>query len=168
MKGKIDDKGNAPSKNFDIEIKDAETKKVTKAVVDTNTGEYAAVVNSKVKHDLIVTVKKDNYAFSSAMIMKDSVKNSKPIKMNITTDTIKPNSVYIIRNLYYETNSAVLNPRCMIVVDEFVDFLKTHPNLKIEIHGHTDNVGNDKANLALSTDRAFTVRDLLLAKKRNR
>ena len=42
--------------------------------------------------------------------------------------------------------------------------MKKNPSIKIEIHGHTDNVGNDKANLSLSTDRAFTVRDLLLAK----
>ena len=52
----------------------------------------------------------------------------------------------------------------MIVLDEFIDFLHTHPSLKIEIYGHTDNVGNEKANIALSADRAFTVRDILLAK----
>ncbi len=36
--------------------------------------------------------------------------------------------------------------------------------MKIEVYGHTDNVGNPQSNLALSTDRAFTVRDLLVSK----
>jgi outer membrane protein OmpA-like peptidoglycan-associated protein len=58
----------------------------------------------------------------------------------------------------------VLDPRSLIVIEEFVTFLKENPSMKIEIHGHTDNVGKPAANLALSTDRAFTVRDLLIEK----
>ena len=40
----------------------------------------------------------------------------------------------------------------------------SNPTLKIEVRGHTDNVGDSKSNLALSTDRAFSVRDLLISK----
>ncbi len=164
IKGKVEDLGNAPAKKFDVEVKDATTKKTTKAMVDTITGEYSVVVDRKEKHDLIVEVKKENYAFSSQLIHKDSIVNAKPVKVKVTADTIKVGQTYLLNNIYYATNSSVLDPRSNIVIDEFVEFLKAHPSMKIEIHGHTDNVGNDKANLALSTDRAFTVRDLLLAK----
>ena len=164
LKGKVEDKANAGTKNFTVEVKDAETKKVTKAMVDSVTGEYAVVVNQKAKHDQIITIKKDNYAFSSKLVLKDSIKNAKPVSMNVVVDTIKAGQTYPLNDLYYPTNSSVLDPRSMIVLDEFIDFLKSHPKIKIEIHGHTDNVGNDKANLALSTDRAFTVRDILIAK----
>ena len=34
--------------------------------------------------------------------------------------------------------------------------------MKIEIHGHTDNVGKDADNMALSKDRAFTVMETLI------
>ncbi len=164
LKGKIEDKGNSESKKFTVEVKDAVTKKVSKAMVDTLTGSYAVVVNTKEKHDLIVTVKKDNYAFSSQLISKDSIKNAKPAKVNMMADTIKVGQTYTINDIYYPSNSSVLEPRSQIVLDEFIDFLRAHPSLKIEIYGHTDNLGNDKANLALSTDRAFTVRDILIAK----
>jgi outer membrane protein OmpA-like peptidoglycan-associated protein len=123
------------------------------------------VINTKVKNDLIVTVKKDGYAFSSQLISKDSLKDTKPKKVkDIEVDTIAIGRTYTLNDIYYTTNSAALDPRSMIVIEEFVTFLKANPTFKIEIHGHTDNIGKPEANLALSTDRAFTVRDILLEK----
>lgn len=164
FKGKVEDKANTEKKDFKVEVKDAVTKKVTEAMVDTVTGDYAVVVNTKVKNDLIITVKKDNYAFSSQLVLKDSIKDSKPVKVNMQVDTIKVNEKYPLNNIYYKTNSAELDPRSMIVIEEFVEFLKANPTITIEVYGHTDNVGDVKSNLALSTDRAFTVRDKLLEK----
>lgn len=165
LKGKVEDKAQNEIKNFTVEVKDAVTKKVTQAVVDSITGDFAVVVNTKVKNDLIVTVKKDNYAFSSQLIVKDSIKNTKPLPIKpIVADTIAIGQKYLLDNIYYKVNASELEPRSIIVIDEFVEFLKAHPTIKIEIHGHTDNVGNPKDNLALSTDRAFTVRDQLLEK----
>jgi outer membrane protein OmpA-like peptidoglycan-associated protein len=164
FKGKVEDKANTEKKDFKVEVKDAVTKKVTEAMVDTVTGDYAVVVNTKVKNDLIITVKKDNYAFSSQLVLKDSIKDSKPVKVNMQVDTIKVNEKYPLNNIYYKTNSAELDPRSMIVIEEFVEFLKANPTITIEVYGHTDNTGDAKSNLALSTDRAFTVRDKLLEK----
>lgn len=165
VKGKVDDKSNSEVKNFTVEVTDAVTKRVTFGVMDSVTGDFAAVVNSKVKNDLIITLKKDGYAFSSQLISKDSLKDTKPRKIpDIVVDTIAIGRTYTLNDIYYTTNSAVLDPRSMIVMEEFIEFLKTNPTFKIEIHGHTDNVGKPEANLALSTDRAFTVRDILLEK----
>jgi outer membrane protein OmpA-like peptidoglycan-associated protein len=163
FKGKIEDNGHGQPKGFTVEVKDAVTKKVTKAMVDTLTGDYAVVINQKTKNDLIITVKKDNYAFSSELIKKDSIVNAKPAKVNMFVDTIKVGQTYTLNNIYYKTNSADLDPSSLIVIEEFAEFLKKNPTIKIEVHGHTDNVGDVKSNLALSTDRAFGVRDLLLA-----
>jgi len=131
-------------------------------VVDTITGEYVAMVNMKKKTDLIVTVKKENNAFSSQMVAKELLVNAKPVKMDVETNPIEIGKTYTLNNIYYKTNSSALEQKSMIVIDEFVDFLKANPRLKIEIQGHTDNVGDANSNLALSTDRAFTVRDILV------
>jgi outer membrane protein OmpA-like peptidoglycan-associated protein len=165
FKGKIEDKAVGEVKNFTVEVTDAVTKKVTKAVVDSSTGDFAVVLNNKVKNDQIVTVKKDGYAFSSQLISKDSMTSSKPKKLqSIVVDTFAVGRTYPLNDIYYKTNSAALDPRSAIVIEEFVKFLKENPSIKIEIHGHTDNVGKPEANIALSTDRAFTVRDILLEK----
>lgn len=162
--GKIEDKSSSENKQFTVEVKDAVTKKVTEAMVDTLSGEYAVVVNTKVKNNLIITAKKENYAFSSQLVLKDSLVSSKPAKVNVVVDTIKVGQGYTLNNIYYKTNSADLEPQSMIVIEEFAEYLKANPNIKIEVCGHTDNVGNDNANYALSTDRAFTVREMLVEK----
>jgi outer membrane protein OmpA-like peptidoglycan-associated protein len=169
VRGKVEDKSNVGDKKFNVEIKNSTNKKVTDAVVDTSTGEYLAIVNTKVKSDLIVTAKKENYAFSSQLISKESLpkpeEGLKPLLAKpIETTEIKVGQKYVLNNIYYRTNSADLDPSSLIVIDEFVEFLKANPNIKIEINGHTDNKGNEQANLALSTDRAFTVKDLLIGK----
>src|SRR5690606_10810880 len=48
-----------------------------------------------------------------------------------------------------------------LIVERFAEYLKQHPTMKIEVSGHTDNVGNVKDNEALSTNRAFSVKALL-------
>jgi len=164
FRGKIEDHGQGDPKGFKVEVKDAVTNKITEAMVDTITGNYSVVVNTKTKSDLIITVKKDNYTFSSQLVKKDSLISAKPVKINMAVDTIKVGKTYTLNNIYYNTNSADLDPSSAVVINEFAEFLKSNPSLKIEVRGHTDNVGDQKSNLALSTDRAFSVRDLLIAK----
>ena len=48
-------------------------------------------------------------------------------------------------------------------IQMIVDFLQRHPELKVELAGHTDNVGNEKYNLQLSDDRANVVREALIS-----
>ncbi len=64
---------------------------------------------------------------------------------------------YTLQNIHYETNKASLKPRSRYILNEFVEHLKENPSVRVSIHGHTDNVGTEKDNLALSQDRAFTV-----------
>jgi outer membrane protein OmpA-like peptidoglycan-associated protein len=69
-----------------------------------------------------------------------------------------------LNDIFYSSNSAELTDASKLVIDEFVDYLKDNPDLKIEIRGHTDNVGNESYNKVLSTDRAFTVRQYIQEK----
>jgi outer membrane protein OmpA-like peptidoglycan-associated protein len=46
-----------------------------------------------------------------------------------------------------------------------VNFLNTSTDIRIEIAGHTDNVGNDQTNLELSQNRAKAVYQFLIEKE---
>jgi OOP family OmpA-OmpF porin len=48
-------------------------------------------------------------------------------------------------------------------IEDAAQTLKMHPDLRIEVAGHTDNVGEDEANYGLSVRRAGTVLDHLVA-----
>ena len=50
----------------------------------------------------------------------------------------------------------------MIELTRLKNLLDTNPNLKIQINGHTDNVGSEENNLTLSENRAKTVYNFLI------
>ena len=47
-----------------------------------------------------------------------------------------------------------LTKESKVVLKSFAAYLKENATIKIEIHGHTDNVGNEANNQKLSTSRA--------------
>jgi OmpA-OmpF porin, OOP family len=49
------------------------------------------------------------------------------------------------------------------ILDEAIDTLKRNPNIHVEVDGHTDSVGSDAYNQALSERRAKGVYDYLLS-----
>jgi len=60
--------------------------------------------------------------------------------------------------VYFEFARAHLQPESMTVLDEVVGVLRRHPDWRIRIEGHTDDVGSEADNLRLSQQRADAVR----------
>lgn len=79
------------------------------------------------------------------------------------TLTVESKSVYTLR-IHFETGKAVLYPESFAALDDLVKDLQLKKKMVIEIAGHTDNVGDDAANLKLSQARAETVRNYLIGK----
>ena len=69
----------------------------------------------------------------------------------------------ILRGVTFTTGSAKLTPSDRLVLDSAVAYLKARPASSVEVRGHTDDVGNDDANMRLSQARAESVRDYLVA-----
>ena len=62
-----------------------------------------------------------------------------------------------LEGVNFATASWTLVPESAYVLDYGVATLKKHPNLVIEVHGHTDSVGSVKYNIVLSQHRAESV-----------
>lgn len=66
---------------------------------------------------------------------------------------------------YFDTGKAKLQPSSEKTLAELGQVLKDNPSLNIQVIGHTDNVGGDDANLALSQARAQSVAAALVSQK---
>ena len=71
---------------------------------------------------------------------------------------------FVLDNCTFESGKATLNSEAFALLDELVEYLNRKDDERIEVGGHTDNVGKAEANLILSTNRANTVRAYLLTK----
>jgi outer membrane protein OmpA-like peptidoglycan-associated protein len=68
---------------------------------------------------------------------------------------------FIIENLLFETNSAVLADT-VEELDVLMDFMKSRPGVRVRVEGHTDSRGSQKGNKFLSLGRAETVKNYLV------
>ena len=59
--------------------------------------------------------------------------------------------------LLFDSAKSTLQPSSQEQLVNIAEILKAFPNVKIKIGGYTDNVGDDKANMKLSSERANTV-----------
>jgi OOP family OmpA-OmpF porin len=75
-----------------------------------------------------------------------------------------PAKSFILEDCNFETGKADLKEESYKVIDELVAYLNRKDDERIELGGHTDNVGNAKNNQILSEARANTVRTYLISK----
>jgi outer membrane protein OmpA-like peptidoglycan-associated protein len=76
----------------------------------------------------------------------------------------QPEQVIILNNVFFNTAEWILLPASFEELDKYVAYLKEKSNLKVEISGHTDIVGNDADNQLLSENRAKAVMDYFIQK----
>ena len=64
----------------------------------------------------------------------------------------------------FDFGSSEVNEKTALYLSDLAKALKDNPELKIQLVGHTDNVGSEKFNLRLSQYRAQTMKDYLVSK----
>ncbi len=169
---------------------DSETKKKLSAdvdFIDLNSGEtYASSITDMDGEFLVVlpigknyalNISKEKYLFHSenfSLEKNTSLENPFLLKIGLqpikekpaaTVATAEPEAVappIVLRNVLFETGKADLKPESTFELNKLLQLLQTNATLKIQINGHTDNVGSDENNMVLSTNRAKAVHDFLI------
>ena len=75
-----------------------------------------------------------------------------------------PVKTYTFEDVHFDFDRYTLRPEATRVLDEAVAALKSDPTLKVEIEGHTCNIGTAEYNLALGDRRATAVKDYLISR----
>jgi outer membrane protein OmpA-like peptidoglycan-associated protein len=88
----------------------------------------------------------------------DGCPDRKPQRVEVTADQI-----VIKQRINFATGKATILADSFGVLDDVAQAMKDYPNIRVEIGGHTDNVGDDDQNQRLSKGRADAVFEYLLA-----
>lgn len=161
VKGEMRDKNGEVVKGAKVELHYAESKRVEKVPVDELSGGYVAVVN--VEHeDVVMTIEKEGHAFEAHVYTKEEAEESHGVtEVNSEVKPIAVGESYTIHDIYYATNSAAIDEKSKLVLEQFARYLDRNPDMKVEIAGHTDNRGDAEMNMLLSKERAFEVKRYL-------
>jgi OmpA-OmpF porin, OOP family len=77
---------------------------------------------------------------------------------------IEPPRSVVLENVFFDTGKSSLRPTSFKALNDLAEVLKTKSTMVVEIQGHTDNVGTEESNLALSQARADEVKKYLVQK----
>ncbi len=112
-----------------------------------------------------LNIQKEGYLFYSDNF-EVSTKGTidKPQVLNVYLSQIKEGASFVLRNVFFATDSYQLKEESHTELDYVVRLLQLNPALKVEIGGHTDNSGSREYNLSLSEQRAKSVYDYIVQK----
>ena len=93
---------------------------------------------------------------------------NKPYKRDIPLQPLKSGVNVVLKNIFFETNSYQLKDESKAELMKIISFINENPDFKLEISGHTDNVGSESDNLSLSTNRAKSVYEFVISNGANK
>ena len=145
-----------------VELTDNATNETVSKVQTDETGYY--FITLPVGKDYTFSVNRKGFLFYTDLYELSKEKSDSTYKKDIGLQPIEMGASLAFKNIQFETNSFELKPVSFIELDKLVQLLNDNPTLKIEISGHTDNVGAPADNLALSNNRAKSVVNYLIGK----
>jgi outer membrane protein OmpA-like peptidoglycan-associated protein len=155
-----------------VEFTDVKTGKVFVSASTKSDGTFLVCLPAGKEYAL--NVSKDKFLFfSDNFNLVESASFEKPFLLDIELQPIGASDApakagtgkpIVLRNVFFETGSAALRTQSTTELDRLAKLLTDSPGLKIQINGHTDNVGDDAFNQKLSEARAKSVQDYLLGK----
>jgi outer membrane protein OmpA-like peptidoglycan-associated protein/tetratricopeptide (TPR) repeat protein len=162
VKGTVTDKKTGAGLPSLVELTDLATKQTINLVATDKNGHYFMTL--PVGKDYAFSVNQKGYLFYSDNFLMAGLSPDSTYEKNIALQPIEVNASIILKNVFFDVNKFDLKPESQVEMDKLVQLLRENPSLKIEISGHTDNVGKPADNLTLSNNRAKSVVTYLLSK----
>lgn len=156
VRGRVTDKTNGQAVEADVQLYDLATGELaTAAYSDPKTGEFLVCV--PVGRDYALNATGDGYLFFSENYSVRSGTPEKPYTLDVPLQPLSSGSVVALRNIFFNSGSAELLATSNLELDKLLRLMKGSPTLRIEVGGHTDNVGADADNQKLSDARSAAV-----------
>jgi OmpA-OmpF porin, OOP family len=161
VKGEVFDAETHNKLQASIDLYNVKTEELVSSVSsDKVTGEYMIVLTEGSEYALYA--RREGYLFRSLSFDYSENKNPDPVVVNIALEKVKPGAKVVLNNIFFATGKYDLEDKSKTELDKIIEFMENNPKLKVEISGHTDDVGSDVDNMKLSVNRAKAVYDFLI------
>lgn len=162
LKGTISDVLSRRPVGATVELHNLRTGQIEGIVqADAQTGEYAVVLPNGGEYAVFVS--QAGYFFKSLSFDYSQQTDAQGKQLDIVLEPLNKDRYEILNNIFFETGRFELEEKSKTELEKLVKLLKLNPTVRLEISGHTDDVGKDAENLALSRKRAQAVGDYLVA-----
>lgn len=132
-------------------------------VISDSVGKFSTRLPSGDKYEIFIMGFNDSSSYSildiPALAANAFYKNPFVIEMKF-----EPAKTFVLENVEFDFGKATLRPQSYATLDDLIEWLTRKPDERIEIGGHTDNVGTAAKNKALSLERAKSVVGYIIAK----
>lgn len=129
---------------------------------NSSTGRYLVTLPSGKNYG--IAVKKDNYLFHSENFNLPEDADFQEFNLDIALKKIEVGSTIVLRNIFFDSDKAVIRNESTNELERLVKLLKENPAIKIELGSHTDADGSTDYNEKLSNSRSASVVEYLISK----
>jgi len=141
---------------IDMDINDV----IATSISDKESGSYSIRLEEKKNYGVEIT-SQGYMVFLDIINIPPDTEASEMIS-NFALQKVKVGEKVILKNIFFELNKATLTAASYEELGRVLKLLESNPTLRIEISGHTDNVGSFQVNQRLSEARAKAVVDYLI------
>lgn len=155
-----------PSEGTRLTLNYVQSKRAEEIELNYDDGSFAAIVNTSLNEDVILTVEGDDAAFEAVVVhqTEDEIQGNPTPELKIRAQKASDENAFELRDVQFATNSSEMDKAARLVLDVFAEYLLKNTQYEINIEGHTDNVGSPEKNLKLSDERARVVAEFLIDK----
>lgn len=142
-----------------VELSPINGEPTTLTYAKPGTGMFLVPLKTNMKFAL--TIDKDGYLFYTEFYNMPAIQRDRPIELIIDLEKIELGNSVVLKNIFFDTDKSDIKDESKQELEKLIDFLSENNSIRIEISGHTDNVGDSKHNMVLSENRAKSVCDFL-------
>ena len=156
IKGNVTDESGKPAKKVNIIVTDNTTGQVVGTYhANSKTGDFLFILTPGKNYN--ITYQAENHLFYSENIEIPKKSNYYELKRAISMNPIVVGSKITLNNIFFDFDKATLRPLSNVELKNLILLMKSNPNMKVEISGHTDSKGDEAYNQKLSEERAQAV-----------
>ena len=161
LRGTVVDSVTRKSLAANIQLIDVESGDTIRQV-QSDAADGTFLMSLPLEREYAAFVEEPGYLFASKNFFLKDLAEETYFELLIELSPIRKGIKVELSNIFFESGQYELQESSKPELTFLVNYLKQNPGLRIEIQGHTDNVGSEADNQTLSQKRAEAVREYLI------